>query len=216
MDLNSLLVLTGVHLLALATPGPDVFLVLRTSLAHGFKYSIYACLGVGFGIVLWVILTAFGLKSLFLLFPFIKTTLMVFSVCYLGYLSFLLLRSSFSKKVENFDTNYQKPLSTKHFFIVGFLTNLSNPKAILYFASIFSRFVSENASFYEVLTLVFVISFESILAFILLGRIFSIKRARELFLNNQNKIDAVCGVIFALFAMLIFYELILNFKVFYA
>ncbi|MCD8213728.1 MAG: LysE family transporter [Campylobacter sp.] len=211
MDIFLIFSIIITHFIALIVPGPDIFLILRTSLAHGFKQSIFACLGVGAGVFLWVVLTAFGLKSLFALFPLAKLVLMVFSVCYLGYLSFILFSSSLSKKEAKIDMKSEKQISAKRFFIIGFLTNLSNPKAILYFASIFSRFVDKTDSLLQIGILVAIICVESVLSFILVGKLFSAQKAREAFLKNQKILDGICATIFAIFALIILYEFIAEF-----
>ncbi|MBE2984318.1 LysE family transporter [Campylobacter sp. RM9344] len=210
MEIYALLALMATHFLALIVPGPDIFLILRTSLAYGFRQSIFACLGVGAGIIIWIMLTAFGLKTLFVLFPPLQIALMLFSVCYLFYLSFLLYRSSKNSSNVNVKENKDKNLSAKHFFIVGFLTNLSNPKAILYFASIFSRFIDKSGNVYHIILLVAVISIQSVLSFILLGKLFSLPKAREAFLKKQRLLDGICSLVFAVFATIIFYELVLE------
>ncbi len=116
MEIYAILALMATHFIALIVPGPDIFLILRTSLAHGFKQSVYACLGVGVGIVIWVFLTAFGLKTLFSAFPFLQTLLMIFSFCYLFWLSFLLFKSAMKKNETKIDAKVQKDASPRHFF----------------------------------------------------------------------------------------------------
>lgn len=210
MEIYALLALMTTHFIALIVPGPDIFLILRTSLAHGFKQSVFACLGVGLGIVLWVFLTAFGLSTLFANFPFLRLVLMAFSFSYLFYLSFLLFKSAKAKATSEIDTSSDKNAGARHFFTLGFLTNLSNPKAILYFASIFSSFVDKAQSLMQVGILVAVISIQSVLCFILLGKIFSIKKAREAFLSRQNLLDGICSAIFGFFAIVILYEFLIE------
>lgn len=208
MEIYALLALMLTHFIAQITPGPDVFLILRTSLAFGFQKSIYVCLGVGAGILIWVALTAFGLKGLFDTFPMVRIALMAFSVCYLLYLSAILFISARSKKETKVSAKNEKDRSFLQFFIVGFLTNLSNPKAILYFASIFSKFISPDATLKSLLLLVGVITIETIVVFALLGRIFSMKKARESFMRNQGVLDGACSGIFFIFACIIGYDLI--------
>jgi len=52
-----------------------------------------------------------------------------------------------------------------------------------------------------------VIGVESMITFTLLGKIFSAKKAREIFLKNQRMLDGICSAVFAIFACAIFYEL---------
>lgn len=206
LSLVSLAAIMLTHFIAIIVPGPDVFLILRVSLAHGFRYSFYACLGVCAGIVLWVFLTAFGLKALFEATPLIRYALALFSVCYLLFLSFLLFRSARSKKANKEQMQKEKNVSAKHFFILGMLTNISNPKAILYFASIFSKFIDESAPIKDIFLLIGAISVQSVFVFVLLGRLFAVKKAREAFLSRQKTLDGVCATIFALFALAIAYD----------
>ena len=59
-------------------------------------------------------------------------------LCWLGY---QMLRSALSKKETVSQHHFELPQSNLRFFLKGFLTNLSNPKAVIYFGScIFSVF----------------------------------------------------------------------------
>lgn len=159
MAFYSLLTITSIHLLV---PGPDLFLVLRTSLVCGYKGSVLVSLGVGLGIVFWLFLAAFGLNALFVLFPTLQILIMSFGAMYLFYLSFLLAVSIKSHKNLELEIS-TKNINKKHLFWTGFLTNLSNPKAILYFASIFLAFIDKSDFDPMLVILVVIISIESVL-----------------------------------------------------
>lgn len=205
--MNPLMILTlaVTHFFVLIVPSPDILLILRTSLASGYKEAIAASFGVGCGIVIWIFLTVLGLNALFLAFPAIQILLMITSSLYLLYLGVGILRSLKSGSSLNLNGKATKG-GLRKFFITGFFTNLSNPKAVLYFASVFSVFVSSLDSLWQLLGVAFFISFESLCVFLLVGKIFSSKKPREIFLNNQKILDAVCGAIFIVFALLIAYE----------
>ncbi|WP_286348324.1 LysE family translocator [Helicobacter felistomachi] len=81
---------------------------------------------------IWVVLSLFGLKSLFATFPLLQTLLALLGAFYLLYLAVMCLKSNAPIKF--------KPTSTKQAFLSGFLTHILNPKAMLYFSSIFSGF----------------------------------------------------------------------------
>ncbi|MCR4942691.1 MAG: hypothetical protein K5978_07885 [Campylobacter sp.] len=55
-----------------------------------------------------------------------------------------------------------------------------------------------------------IISLESMASFILLGKVFSAKKARNAFLNHQNILDGLCAVIFGFFGIVILYELLVE------
>lgn len=205
MSLFSILAIAVTHFIVLIVPGPDIFLILRTSLAYGFKQSAFACLGVGAGIILWIILTAFGLKALFVAFPSLRLILTAFSAAYLFYLCAVLLISARKGGDVNLSAKPECKVCAAKFFALGFLTNISNPKAVLYFTGIFSNFIRSSDNTAQIALLTAIIGAESVAAFLLLGKIFSAKKARETFLKNRRALDAVCSVVFGIFACAILY-----------
>ena len=72
----------------------------------------------------------------------------------------------------------------REIFRVGFLTDISNPKAVLYFAGIFSNFIRNSDDTAQIALLAAIIGAESVAAFLLLGKIFSAKKARETFFKK--------------------------------
>ena len=80
-------------------------------------------------------------------------------------------------------------------FLRGFITNISNVKALFYFSSIFS---SLNFS-YDVLSLsvlVFLLVAESFLYFLLVALLFSNANIKNVYLKYSKKIDFVCALFF--------------------
>lgn len=146
MSLTLLLGLIGIHLLALMVPGPDFFLVLRTSLTYGWRETVSASIGVALGVIIWAALAVLGIRAIFQQFPFLNLLLMGFAVVYLFYLGSLLLREAWQRKVVSL--NAEKPPANikRNFFLTGLLTNLSNPKAIMYFASVFAGILAKVSS----------------------------------------------------------------------
>lgn len=112
----------------------------------------------------------------------------------------------------DFDKN---PQETKaifyHFILKGLLINLSNPKAILFFAIIIAPFMNQHL---ELSLLVLLCGlFLAFIIVIVLGVFF------KKIINNAlfDKIDKICGIIFIFFGILLlfssyqsFYILFLN------
>ena len=63
MSLLSIFDTSVTHFIVLIVSGSDIFLFFALCWPTGFKQSAFACLGAGAGIILWIVLTAFGLKS---------------------------------------------------------------------------------------------------------------------------------------------------------
>src|SRR5690348_18249454 len=56
-------VLTVVHLLAAASPGPDFAYVTRQSLVHGRRSGLLASLGIALGLSIHIVYSAAGLAA---------------------------------------------------------------------------------------------------------------------------------------------------------
>ena len=178
-----------IHLFALLLPGPDFFIVSSYALKADFKKALSVVFGVSLAVFIWVVVSLSGLKIVFDVFPLMRILLTLLGAFYLLYLAFLLLKNMNQK--EDFENlNYtDKP------FLRGFITNISNVKALFYFSSIFS---SLNFS-YDVLSLsvlVFLLVAESFLYFLLVALLFSNANIKNVYLKYSKKIDFVCALVF--------------------
>ena len=186
MDFSFILL---IHLFALLLPGPDFFIVSSYALKADFKKALSVVFGVSLAVFIWVVVSLSGLKIVFDVFPLMRILLTLLGASYLLYLAFLLLKNMNQK--EDFENlNYtDKP------FLRGFITNISNVKALFYFSSIFS---SLNFS-YDVLSLsilVLLLVAESFLYFLLVALLFSNANIKNVYLKYSKKIDFVCALVF--------------------
>jgi RhtB (resistance to homoserine/threonine) family protein len=127
-----------VHLLAVASPGPDFAMVLRQSILSGRRSAIYTSIGIGSGILVHVCYCLLGLGLLIsrslLLFNLIKLV----GAAYLLYVGWRSLRARPTDTAEDAVTKSRTIPSAAQALSIGFLTNLLNPKATLFFLSLFS------------------------------------------------------------------------------
>lgn len=193
----ALTTLIFIHFCALITPGPDFFLVSQTAISRSRKEALLVVLGICLGAMLWSLLALMGLNIIFEKMAWLKQGLLIAGGLYLCWLGFQMLRSAFSK--NNPDINPMSlPQSPYLFFMKGLLTNLSNPKAIIYFGSVFSLFLA-NPLFDQHHSLLFIIvSIETILWFVLVAFVFSLPTFRNAYQNCAKWIDGVSGGIFTL------------------
>lgn len=137
--LGEFLTVAVIHLLAVASPGPDFAMVLRQSLTAGRKAGIWTSIGIGLGILVHVAYALLGLGLI------ISQSVQVFSIIklagagYLLYIGWKSLRAKPGKSVSGADTS--EPVRSylpSQALRIGFLTNVLNPKATLFFLSLFS------------------------------------------------------------------------------
>ncbi|GHG16323.1 LysE family transporter [Deinococcus indicus] len=143
MDLNILLAVAAIHAVVLVIPGPDVLLVSQTALARTRRAALLAGLGVVLGISVWAALALLGIGLLFGAFPWIHGVVKVAGGAYLLWMGVNLWRSSAGPDAQA--APVQAPLSDLAALRAGFLTNISNPKAAVFFGSVFSGVLGAQA-----------------------------------------------------------------------
>jgi len=143
--LQGLLLISSIHLLAAASPGPDFILVSQQTLSHGKKAGFMCSIGIALGLSIHIIYSAFGLAAVI---ANSSTTLWVIKILggsYLLYLGFLGIRTKAPKDITkqvNSKANIKRsPLKN---IGVGFLCNALNPKAPIYFVALFTVVLSPD------------------------------------------------------------------------
>ena len=131
-----------INFCALIIPGPDFFIVTRTAISRSRIQAIYVVLGITTAVLIWAFFALVGLNIIFEKFQWLRRIIMIAGGIYLCWLGFQMLKSAFSKKNHQQSSNVELPKSNLRFFMNGFLTNISNPKAVIYFGSVFSIFLS--------------------------------------------------------------------------
>jgi RhtB (resistance to homoserine/threonine) family protein len=130
--------LAGLHALAVASPGPDFALVLRQSIVHGRRTAIATSLGIGSGITLHVAYCVLGLAWIVQASPVAFTALKFVGAGYLAWIGLQALRA----RPRNADAGKSGDAAPgpppRQAFLAGFLTNATNIKATLFFASVFT------------------------------------------------------------------------------
>ena len=133
------------HLFAVMSPGPDFALILRQSFHFGRKSSLITSLGIGVGIIIHIIYCITGLGVIIERFPNIFNMIKVCGGIYLIYLGFNSINSKIDIRTESIETI--NPLSYKNSFLIGFITNILNPKATLFFLSLYTFIIAEQPNY---------------------------------------------------------------------
>ena len=59
---QGLLLITSIHILAAASPGPDFVLVSQQTLANGKKAGLMCSIGISLGLSIHIVYSAFGIR----------------------------------------------------------------------------------------------------------------------------------------------------------
>lgn len=147
--LSQFLTIALVHLLAVASPGPDFAVIVRQSVSYGKRTGMWTSVGVGCGILIHVAYSLLGLGVIVSQSIVVFNTLKIVGGLYLVYIGLKTLRSQPKNGlVLDGDGGVQEdvPLPRQAIW-TGFLTNGLNPKATLFFLSLFTVVIHPETPF---------------------------------------------------------------------
>jgi threonine efflux protein len=174
--MTPLISIAVIHFFALISPGPDFFFVTQSAIRQSRTHALCAALGVSLSILVWSICAISGLHFLFQKIAWLQQVLMTLGGLYLLYLGIQLLKSAFNKNPVPISKNQNEILPKKShstLLVQGFLTNMANPKALVYFSSVFSIAISTNVSIFEQSSLLALVFIESLIWFSAVALVFS-------------------------------------------
>lgn len=150
MDLlQGLLLITSIHLLAAASPGPDFILVSKQTLSNGKKAGLMCSVGIALGLSVHIVYSAFGLAVIIANSSSALWVIKVLGGSYLIYLGIKGLRARPSSEAGD-KANKATKYSWKKSIIMGFFCNALNPKAPIYFVSLFTVVLSPDMPLYQI------------------------------------------------------------------
>jgi threonine efflux protein len=191
-----------VHLVALMSPGPDFFFVSQTAASRSRKEAMMGVFGITLGIVIWAGVALMGLHLILQKMAWLHEIIMVGGGLYLLWMGWQLLRSARQQHKAPQVAAPEVELPKRGMsFLKGFLTNLSNPKAIIYFGSVFSLFVGNDVGAMERWGLFLLIIGETFAWFTLVAAIFALPWMRDKYQRMAKWVDGMAGVLFAGFGI---------------
>ncbi len=141
-DLSTLLLFTAASFALTATPGPDMLLIASRSAAQGRRAGLATFAGIATGTYFHALAAAFGLSQLFLAVPIAYDVVRFVGA---AYLLFLAWKAFTSKSATVTTTVESKRHSSMQMFRQGLLTNLLNPKMVIFILALFPQFVEPEA-----------------------------------------------------------------------
>ncbi len=184
-----------VHLLAVASPGPDFAVVVRESVAQGRRAGSWTALGVGCGIFVHVAYSLLGIGLI------VSQSIVLFNLfkwlaaAYLVYLGWRALRAR-PMSLEAIDgANAPVARSAWRAFVIGFVTNGLNPKATLFFLSLFTVVISPDTPLLVQAGYGLYLAGATALWFLLVAWLFSRGRVRAGFARMGHWFDRLTGAV---------------------
>ena len=133
-----------IHLLAVASPGPDFAVVVRESVTHGRRAGMFTAFGVGTAIFVHVGYSLLGIGIIVSQSIVLFNALKWLAAAYLLYIGIKALRA---KPADPAALAANLPVgerTARGAFTAGFVTNGLNPKATLFFLSLFTVVINPH------------------------------------------------------------------------
>lgn len=144
MDLyQGLLLITSIHLLAAAAPGPDFVLVSQQTLSNGKRAGLLCSLGIALGLSVHILYSSLGLAAIIANSSSALWGIKILGGGYLIYLGISSLNAR-TRLAETGTIEVVVERSTLKIIGLGFLCNALNPKAPIYFVSLFTIVLSQD------------------------------------------------------------------------
>ena len=202
--MSTFLTVALLHLFAVVSPGPDFVLISRQSFRYGRKVAIWTSVGVAIGILFHVALSLTGLSLLLQNQPYLFWYLKLAAALYIGYLGLASLISKSPINLQNNSTDgdgrYLKSIST------GFLTNALNPKAFIFFITVFTLVINKDTGIVIKSLLGMYMSIATFIWFTFISILLTNRKATERFEKSIPWLEKITGLFLLILAIKIIFQ----------
>jgi len=203
--MGEFLSLAVIHFLAVVAPGPDFAVTIRQSVLFGRQAGIGTAIGIGAGISVHVIYTLLGMGALMHATPWLLLVAELAGAGYLLYLGIMFIRQAGRQLNAISPDTGDGVKSFRQSFVLGFLTNATNPKATLFFLAVFTTIVSASTPLHIQMLYGGWMCFVNAGWFVLVSLIFASEGMRQRFLLIGHWFDRMMGLLLIVFSVRLFW-----------
>ncbi len=194
-------------LIALISPGPDFAIIVKNSLVYSKRSAVYTALGIALSNLFHASYSLVGFGVFVAKYTWALEFIKYIGASYLVYIGVQCVKSK-KKSTSNNEENFNRitnDLSLREAILSGFLNSLFNPKAMLFYISVFSLVIPKNVGIISQASLLFIVFSESFLWFGCIAFIFSSKKIKHGFHLFGHWVDRVIGVAMIAFGVRLFF-----------
>lgn len=190
------LVFASINLAATISPGPAFVITLRNAMAYDRKTGIFTAIGLGLGVAIHAIFALAGIAVILAQSVFIFNVIKYIGATYLIYIGIKALQAN---KHNNKAVNAQKQsngktnISTYKALQIGFLTNVLNPKALVFFPAFYMQFISSETSLTWLTAFGITSILTEIIWFSLVTIVLTNPHIKARFMRIAHWIERICG-----------------------
>lgn len=192
--LSVLLPVFAVFIPALILPGPDFVGVVRSSMTRGTTAGLLTTLGVTIGLGMYATLSLLGLSAILVEYQWLTWAVRVLGGAYLAWLGIKLLRAKPAPPGEEIARGPVRGSA----LLFGFIVTLTNPKAIVLFASVFATAVTATTPLWLMILMVGLVMASSLIWYSIVSLFMSSAPVMRRFQHARHWIERVAGASFVL------------------
>jgi threonine efflux protein len=177
---------------ALILPGPDFVAVVRSSMTYGTRAGLLTTLGVSMGLCLYATLSLVGLSAILVEYQWLTWTVRVLGGSYLIFLGIKLLRT----RPRQIELDQPVRPTRNRAVLFGFLVTLTNPKAIVLFASVFATAVTASTPAWLMGVMIALVTASSLVWYSCVSIFMSSAPVMRRFQRARHWIERAAGVCF--------------------
>ncbi len=192
MSLMLWLSLLLICILGAISPGPSLAVVLRQTVSNGRAHGILSGVAHASGVGLWAIATVWGLGLLVSQNPMAYQLLSYMGAAYLVWMGFNALRFAATPHLQadaGSKESYWSALRS------GALISLLNPKLAVFFAALFSQFVTADQSLQTQIIMVATVTIVDGLWYVLVALLFSQAHLLTWLRRHMKRVEQLTGIV---------------------
>ena len=188
-EISALISIGLVQMLAVISPGPSFLITARTAVAKSRFDGIKVGLGIGAGTVVWSSAALLGLNVLFHAVPMLFLGMKIVGALFILWIALQIFRHAADPIVLDGAGE-----GISHPFMSGFLTQISNPKAAVFFGSIFIAMLPSAVPLWMTVAIIAVVTFNEIWWYSVVALFFGAGPVRRFYIGAKVWIDRVTGL----------------------
>jgi threonine/homoserine/homoserine lactone efflux protein len=178
------------QMVAVISPGPSFLITARTAVTRSRAEGIKIALGLSAGTVIWAAAALFGLHALFVALPPLFIAMKIAGALFLLWIAYQI----FVHAKEPLKIDVMRNADAGNSFMRGFWVQLSNPKVMVFFGSIFIAMLPANPPLWLLVALLAVVTFNEFWWYTVVSLFFGAGPVREFYLTTKAWIDRITGL----------------------
>jgi threonine efflux protein len=200
MNIELLMTLAIIHSVALASPGPDFALVVKMASQESRKTAIASAAGISVAILVHTILSLTGISLVIKSAEGLFLIVQLAGASYLAWMGINAVKSALQhwqdKPSEQASLTPNIKITTYQGFLQGLYTNLLNPKAMVFFITLFSTMITPDVGFMTKVFAAIILLVLSLLWFVFIALVLSKPKIQRQVQKAAPMINLFTGILF--------------------